>query len=99
MIKRNLFFGFKYGLLVLLFLFSSVLTAGAEDQPMITVLPFQSIEVSASISMIITTLFETNLVNTHAYTVLSQNERQQIMAAQETAISDCTDEACAIEIG
>ena len=33
---------------------------GAQDLPMIAVLPFQSIEVSASVAQIITTLFETN---------------------------------------
>ena len=74
-------------------------TFASADKPLIAVLPFSSIEVSASVSLIITTLFEINLVNTQAYIVLSQNERDQILAAQETAISDCTDEACALEIG
>lgn len=83
---------------VLLFVSAHLLPAQAE-KPLIAVLPFQAIEVSASTAQIIATLFETNLVNTDAYTVLSQNERQQILDAQEEAVSDCTDEACAVEIG
>lgn len=71
----------------------------AQERPLITVLPFSSIEVSDSISMIIGQLFETNLVNTGAYSVLSQNERDQILSAQTESLSGCSDEACAIEIG
>ena len=82
-----------------IFLFCTLFSLHAQDEARITVLPFQPIEVSASIAMIISTLFETNLVNTHAYSVLSQNERDQVLAAQEASISDCTDEACAVEIG
>ena len=71
----------------------------AQVKPLIAVLPFESIEVSASISRIISTLFETNLVNTGEYEVLSQNERDQILSAQKESLQGCTDEACAIEIG
>ena len=79
---------------------ASVLALPAQARkPLIAVLPFQAIEVAASTAQIIATLFETNLVNTNAYTVLSQNERQQILSAQEASVSDCTDEACAVEIG
>ena len=83
---------------VLLLVSASLLSAQAA-RPLIAVLPFQAIEVAASTAQIIATLFETNLVNTDAYTVLSQNERQQILAAQEESLSDCSDEACAVEIG
>ena len=89
----------KYKVLGLVLLLCVSFLGFTQEQATITVLPFQSIEVSASVSMIITTLFETNLVNTNAYIVLSQNERDQILAAQEASISDCSDEACAIEIG
>ncbi len=82
-----------------LFLGFVILTGFAQEKPMITVLPFQAIEVPEHVSKIITQLFETNIVNTGAYEVLSQNERDQILAAQAESISGCTDESCALEIG
>ncbi len=89
----------KYKVLPFVLLFYVSFVGSAQEKATIAVLPFQSIEVSASVAMIITTLFETNLVNTNAYFVLSQSDRAQILAAQEASISDCSDEACAIEIG
>ena len=85
--------------IAVLLLVSVYLLPAQGARPLIAVLPFQAIEVAASTAQIIATLFETNLVNTDAYTVLSQNERQQILAAQEESLSDCSDEACAVEIG
>ncbi len=82
-----------------LLLVMAVAPAMGQNEPLIAVLPFQSIEVAASVAQIITTLFETSLVNTKAYVVLSQTERRQILEAQEVALADCTDESCAVEIG
>ena len=97
--KQQLFLKKSFSVTLLFFLFCTFFSLHAQDKARITVLPFQPIEVSASIAMIISTLFETNLVNTLAYSVLSQNERDQVLAAQEVSISDCTDEACAVDIG
>ena len=99
MCKKRLLYLKKIVPIILFSLFCTLFPLHAQEEARITVLPFQSIEVSASVAMIISTLFETNLVNTHAYSVLSQNERDQVLAAQEASISDCTDEACAVEIG
>ena len=86
-------------LLVFLFLTAVLLPAQTQEKPLITVLPFSAVEVSPSVSLIISQLFETNLVNTGAFEVLSQNERDQILAAQSDSLQGCSDEACAIEIG
>lgn len=86
-------------LLLTMMLVSVRLDAQAQEKPLITVLPFSAVEVSQSVSLIISQLFETNLVNTGAFEVLSQNERDQILAAQSDSLQGCTDEACAIEIG
>ena len=85
--------------LFLLLVFLVLAQSPAQEKPMITVLPFSSIEVPAYISQIISQLFETHLVNTKGYDVLSQNEREQILAAQSESLEGCTDESCAIEIG
>jgi len=66
---------------------------------MITVLPFESLEVSAAVARSVSGLVETNLVNSGAYTVLSQNERARILEAQEASLADCAEEGCAIRIG
>ena len=86
-------------LLVFLVLTVVLLPAQTPEKPLITVLPFSAVEVSPSVSLIISQLFETNLVNTGAFEVLSQNERDQILAAQSDSLQGCSDEACAIEIG
>ena len=83
----------------LLLLAFAAIAAKGQEKPLITILPFQAIEVSKSVATIISTLFETDLVNTRAYTVLSQNERDRILQAQEVSLQDCTDVTCAIEIG
>ncbi len=87
------------GMLFCILLLLPAFSVFGQKKPMITVLPFSSIEVPASVSMIISQLFETNLVNTGSYDVLSQNERDKILAAQAESMSGCSDESCAIEIG
>jgi len=86
-------------ILLFLILTPGFLAAQEKEKPLITVLPFSAVEVSRSVSLIISQLFETNLVNTGAFEVLSQNERDQILAAQSDSLQGCSDEACAIEIG
>ena len=87
-------------LIVIIFLLFTGLSVHADkEKPTITVLPFQSVEVPESVSVVISTLFETNLVNTGAYTVLSQGERDRILKAQEAFTADFADEVQAIRIG
>lgn len=85
-------------ILVMVFFFLAF-AVSSQSKPMIAVLPFGSIEVPEHVSKIISQLFETHLVNTKAYEVLSQNERDQILSAQAMSLSGCSDEACAIELG
>jgi TolB-like protein len=70
-----------------------------EDKPRIAILPFQAVEVPQSVSVVISTLFETYLVNTKAYTVLSQGDRDRILEVQAGSIEDYADEDQAIQIG
>jgi TolB-like protein len=70
-----------------------------EEKPRIAVLPFQAVEVPQSIPVVITALFETNLVNTKVYTVLSQGDRDRILEAQAGSFEDYANEDHAIQIG
>jgi TolB-like protein len=85
---------------VLLLLVATAFHARAqEEKPRIAVLPFQAVEVPQSVSMVISALFETNLVNTKAYTVLSHSDRDRILEAQADSFEDYADEDYAIQIG
>jgi TolB-like protein len=71
----------------------------AQKKPRIAVLPLKAVDVSAAVVQSVTSLIETALVRTKAYTVVSTTDRDQVLKAQETALAGCDDEACAIQIG
>jgi hypothetical protein len=77
----------------------STLLYGQQNPPRIAVISFNYINVSKSDAQVITGLFETALVNTSVYTVIEQNQINEILNAQEYALSSCTDEKCAIQVG
>ena len=70
-----------------------------QKKPRIAVLPLKPVDVSAAVVQSVTSLIETALVRTKAYTVVSTTDRDQVLKAQETALAGCDDEACAIQIG
>ena len=87
-----------YLLLTLLFLATAALLS-AQEKPTVSVIPFTAENVSKPEASTITRLFEAALVKMNAFTVLEQSDADQILKAQEYSTADCTDEACAIEIG
>lgn len=90
---------FHKGLVYLYILISFQIAHSQEDLPRIAVIRFNYINVSKSDAEVITGLFETALVNTGIYTVIEQNQINEILEAQEYVLSGCTDEKCAIQVG
>ncbi len=66
-------------------------------------LPFRNLttgtEISKSVVSACRNIVETALIKTQRFSVLSYTNIEEILTAQEFALSDCTDEACAVEIG
>lgn len=85
-------------LLSLCLLLSSV-TLGAQAKPLVSVLAFTAENVGKAEAATITRFFEAELSRLGAFTVVEQSEADKILKAQELSRADCTDEACAIEIG
>jgi TolB-like protein len=84
-----------------LFLSALATAAAPEELPLIAVLPFEAVETSAAEATAVSTLLETGLVDTGAWNVLGQAERDRIFEAQTQQASParCTDQRCAVEIG
>ena len=70
-----------------------------EHLPRIAIIPFNYINVSKQDAEVITSLFETALVNTEVFRVIEQNQIDEILKAQEYSLSDCSDTECAIQFG
>ena len=84
------------------FIIFTVLICGvlyAQSTPRIAVLPFEAVGVSENDALVAYRLFETALVQTDKFTILEQNQVEDILDAQEYSLSGCTDETCAVEIG
>ncbi len=75
------------------------LSAFAQELPRVAVVPFNPVGVSERDASVITSLFETALVQTESFNVIEQNQIADIMEAQAYTMTGCTDESCAIEVG
>ena len=53
----------RFAIVSLLLMFTAFQARAQEEKPRIAVLPFQAVDVPQSVSVVISTLFETNLVN------------------------------------
>jgi TolB-like protein len=89
----------RFSLVSLLLVFAALNVLAQEEKPRIAVMPFRAVEVPQSVSVVLSALFETNLVNTNAYTVLSQSDWDRILETQARSIADYADENYAIQIG
>ena len=86
--------------LVLVFsLLTVVGGAFAQTRARIATVPLNFTSVSKAEATALTDLLETALVKTEMFDVIAQSARDEILEAQETSVSDCTDEACAVQIG
>ncbi len=88
----------KRSYLVILY-FLIVFAAISEDRPIITVLDFQTDKVSRGEMRTIISLLSSFLFKTGKYTVIDIQERNSILQEIEFSLSDCSDEACQIEVG
>lgn len=86
-------------LLVLLAASAAPTNTFAQERPRVAVLPFNPVGVSEAEAQVLTSLFETAMVNTRVFEVIEQSQAGSILDAQEYSLSGCTDEACAVEIG
>lgn len=86
-------------LVLLLILFPASFSLQAQTTSRVAVLPFTAVEVPASEARVVTSLFETALVKTGVYSIIEQNQINEILDAQAFSLSGCTDDACAVEVG
>ena len=82
-----------------LVLLAASVSCYAQQKPVIAVIPFRASGVSAADADGLTVLFEAALQKTGRFTVVEQTRVESVLKAQETSLADCTDEACAVEIG
>ena len=73
--------------------------ATAEEMPTLAVLPLNHIGVAEAEARAITDLLEIGLVMTDAYVVIEQERIPEVLQSQQQSLADCTDDACAIEVG
>ena len=71
----------------------------AQQEPLVAVLPFEATGVSVNEAKVVTTMFETALVQTGEFTIIEQTDMAAILDTQAISLSGCTDESCAVEIG
>ncbi len=94
MIKWKSIFGLPF------FLFLTVVSLlHPDDFPIVAVPGLKETNVSKSVVSACRSIVETALIKTERFSVLSYTDIEKILAAQEFSLSDCTDEACAVEIG
>jgi hypothetical protein len=84
--------------LPLLFIFF-IVNAQAQSRPILAVPNIKATDVSESEASACRNMIEIAMIRTGNYNVISYTDIEQILEAQEFSLSDCTDEACAVEIG
>ena len=71
----------------------------ADDRPLLAVPSIKATDVSQAEASACRNMVETALIKTESYNVLAYTDMEEILQAQEFSLSDCTDEACAVELG
>lgn len=69
------------------------------DLPVLAVLGFQSSGLSSAETSVFVGYLSSFLVATGRYRVVAAEERDRLLAQQEFALSDCSDQECQVEIG
>ena len=90
---------YKKCFLIIILYLCVLFISHAQYKPRIAVIPLNYLEVSKSEAITLTGLLETGLVNTGVFNVIEQTRIDEILAAQEYSLSDCTDVECAVRIG
>ena len=83
----------------LVFLLFACAIVSAQEKPTITVLDFQINNVSQGDMRSIISLLTSALSQSGQYRVIDVSQRETILKELEFSASDCTDEACQLEIG
>jgi len=86
-------------IIFLLLIFISNLFSGSEDKMRIAILDLQPIEVSESISKIVSDLLRTELFKTKLFTIIERSQMNEILKEQEFQLSGCTETECAVQAG
>ena len=86
-------------IIFLLLIFVSNLFSGSEDKMRIAILDLQPIEVSESISKIVSDLLRTELFKTKLFTIIERSQMNEILKEQEFQLSGCTETECAVQAG
>jgi len=90
---------FLLGVLVLVLLSSTGPQLFSADLPLLAVPNIAAKDVAATAASVCRSMVEAALLKTGKFTVLSYTDVEEILAAQELSLSDCTDESCAIRLG
>ena len=85
----------------IIFILLSVIAAAlvADEKQIITVLDFQTNNVSAADMRSIISVISSKLFETGKYTVIDVHQRNTILEELAFSLSDCSDEKCQLEIG
>lgn len=84
---------------VLLFVFIAATAGAQQEKPIITVLDFQTNNISESDMKSIVTFLSAELFETGVYKVIDSNQRDALLKELEFSMSGCTDESCQLEVG
>ena len=83
----------------LLFILWAASGVGAQEMPILTVLDLKVDQVSENEMRTVISLLSSALFQTKQYTVIDVSERDSLLKEIEFSVADCSDEACALEIG
>ena len=95
--KKRIFHRLNSRLLFALLLIVLTFPATSQELPVLSILPFEGIAVSQADTAAVYTFMENSFSTTGVYTVITSEQREQILGDPEAA--KCTDEECAIDIG
>ena len=85
--------------LPVLFLVCVLFVFPQEDKPIITVLDFDTSEVSQAEMRAIISLLSSSLFKTDYFTVIDVSQRDTVLKEMEFSMAGCSDESCMLEIG
>ena len=86
-------------LIIFLLLIPFNILFAQSNMPIITVLDFESEQISKSEMSSIISVLSSELFKTNLYTVIDVSQRKAMLNELEFSVSGCTDESCMLEVG
>ena len=87
----------KTHLFLILFILALAYPIASQEVPVLVILPFEGIAVSRADAGAVYNFMENSFSATGVYTVITAEQRDQILGDPEAAV--CTDEDCAVKVG